>query len=253
MDYSFRPEVFVNFPWFFFHAATVVKNTLSDGLWMWYEEMDGDTVKRHPCYEGRRGHPSYVVRSRKIKVKGRGQPLLDPLTGKEILRYDHFRELLLDRAWRVPVLLGKLPQSPATDASAEQKGTYAMFMMLLFRPWRSPSSAVAAWLLSQQICPRDQAQNADVVWSAMYAEFLRWRQDDIHRIAEPYFQRTGQSLATPAYDSESWWACMIYLRLSNLELVTSRKKSVKHSSPTEIFGVPVEETVSYTHLRAHET
>ena len=99
-----------------------------------------------------------------------------------------------------------------------------MFMMLLFRQWRSPSSALEAWLLPQHISPGVQAQSVDVVWLAMYAEFLRWRQDDIHRIAEPYFQRTGQSLASPAYDSESWWACMIYLRLSNLELVTSRKK-----------------------------
>ena len=86
------------------------------------------------------------------------------------------------------------------------------------------------------------AHDADVVWLAVYDEFLRWRLDEIHKIAEPHFQSTGPFMATPQYDTQTWWACIIYLRLSKLELVLSRKRSVKNTSPTEIFGIPVQES-----------
>ena len=80
----------------------------------------------------------------------------------------------------------------------------------------------------------------DLAWEAVHTEYIRWRRDDILAIAEPYYSRDGSALPQPVYDSIDWLACLIYQRLSNLELVLSRKRSVKGSTPTEIFGVPVD-------------
>ena len=127
---------------------------------MWYEVVTGNTVRRHPCYERRRGNASYVVRSRTIEKQNRGEPLLDPVTGNQLLRYDHVRELRLYEAWRAPVLLGKMPACPSADDSPERKGTYAMFIMLLFRPWRFPSNSLPEWLAPHHISPNLQPHDA---------------------------------------------------------------------------------------------
>jgi len=177
-----------------------------------------------------------------VKEAGRGVPVLDRYTGKPLLRYDDYRALLLQKAWRIPILLGKLVPCPKTESNAQEKGMYGLLLMLLFRPWRSPEGVLKEWLEKSKKLELPRAPYAsDVVWLSLYREYLRWRRDDIRVVAHPYFQRTGPSKPQPAYNSKEWWACMIFLRLSNLELVLSRKKSVKHSMPTDIDGVPIEE------------
>ena len=127
---------------------------------------------------------------------------------------------------------------------------YALYMMMLFRPWRRPSAALRTWLGDLQAESAHERPSADQVWTKLFEEFLQWRQH-IKEVAAPYFRRywpqDARSLDRPPYDSPEWWACMVYLRLSNLELTLSRKKSVKGSMPSDIDGVPLEE-----HLHSDE-
>eukprot|EP00973_Karenia_brevis_P034518 4761293-Karenia_brevis.AAC.1 len=51
--------------------------------------------------------------------------------------YNHYRILRTHKPWRVPILYGKMPRKPDDRSTAEERGRYAIFMMLMFRPWRS--------------------------------------------------------------------------------------------------------------------
>ena len=96
---------------------------------------DRDTIRRYPCYEGYRESNAYIVRSHRVRNAGKGKgmkAMLERSTGKAILRYDHYRELMLDRPWRIPLLKGKMPPCPKHDSSAEDKGKYGLFLMFLF-------------------------------------------------------------------------------------------------------------------------
>ena len=205
-DYLWRPDVMGNFPWFFFYAATDVSWNLKDGLWLWHEEKEGTTTLRHPCYEARRGSEYYTVRSHRVKETGGGRgmkAMLERGTGKAILRYDHYRELRLDRPWRIPLLRGKMPACPNENSSAEDKGQYALFVMFLFRPWRHPSSAVKMWLEKGQ-CLRlaEGPYSSDTVWTSLYEEYLRWYTVDVETIATPYFRCEGETLPAPLFDTK---------------------------------------------------
>lgn len=243
-DYDWRPRALENYPVYFFVAATDLTYTLKDGLWMWFEPEpgeDGYPNARHPCYEHRAQNIAYHVKSKKIKSGGRARALTDPRTGKTLTRYDHYRSLRMYEAWSVPVLQGKMPQAPKSDSTWEQKGKYAMCLMMLFRPWRSPKAALRTWLPEiMEDCSKEHLLPSDDVWSALYHEFLRWRETLLME-ASPLLRRGVQTVPTPPYNSPLWWTCLIHLRLSNLELVLSRKRSVKESMPTDIGGVPVEE------------
>ena len=151
------------------------------------------------------------------------------------MRYDHYREARLEVPWRVPVLHGKLPSCPQADSTAEQRGKYALFLMLLFRPWRDKGTALQSWLQDHlPVLRGTDAHTSDAVWLAIYAEYMRWRRDDLSLRAQPFFRRDGIARAEPTYDTEEWWACAIYSRLNNMELFLSRKRSQKMSVSTDI-------------------
>ena len=163
-------------------------------------------MRRHPCYEARRGSEAYTVRSHRVKETAprRGmQAMLERSTGKAILRYDHYRELRLDRAWRIPLLRGKMPACPNESSSAEDNGKYGLFLMFLFRPWRQPDAAVKTWLQDgQHLRLAEGPYTSDTVWNAVYEEYLRWFTDEIQSVAAPFFQRAAGNLPSPIFDTK---------------------------------------------------
>ena len=78
-----------------------------------------------------------------------------------IHRYDFYVRLLTSTAWRVPVVSGKLPREPPEDAQTKEKGIYALFLMMLFRPHRSFDEIV-------YVSIRDVAEigTEDDIWTA---------------------------------------------------------------------------------------
>ena len=81
-------------------------------------------------------------------------------------------------------------------------------------------------------------------WQALYVEFRRWRTDDVESIASSFFTGPGidrkQHEVLP-YNSKTWWACLIFLRLRNFDLVLRKHTSVKNKPPEMALGVPIVE------------
>ena len=100
--------------------------------------------------------------------------------------------------------------------------------------------AIASWLTTFN---GEEMHGADDYWMAIYKEYLRWRAKEIVEVAEPFVNRCSTAQSPPSFTHEqpTWWACLVYQRMSNLELVLSRKKSVKDATPQNIAGIPIEE------------
>ena len=60
--------------------------------------------------------------------------------GEPLHKYDYYVRLRVDKPWKVPLLYGQLPRAPDSAATANERGTYGLLMMLLFRPFRHPRS-----------------------------------------------------------------------------------------------------------------
>jgi hypothetical protein len=162
-------------------------------------------------------------------------PLRDA-SGVVLLRADHYRQIRTDEPWRVPVLLGALPTTPHSESTAEEKGKYALFIMMLFRPWRSVYGALTDWMGSPGLLRR-RAQ-ADV-WLALYDAYTTWSQW-LTSATTCYCTPPGKP--TPAFNTADWWACMSARCVDNLSIVLSRR--MEHTKPpTTIDGLPVDEDV----------
>ena len=131
-----------------------------------------------------------------------------------------------------------MPRLPDDASTPEERGRYAIFMMMLSRPWRDPAATVDQW--SRVILP---AGKIDAVWDSLFMEYLRWRREENIEVAWPYFRRNDVTHETPDYgkNPKEWWACLVFTRLLHMELVLSHRKSAKQTKPTEILGLPVEE------------
>ena len=145
-DYDWRPDALEQFPYYFFIAGTDVVTSVKDGVCPWHEERDlatGKLLGRHPCFDIRATDPRYWERSSRIleekasegSVKTKKAALRDEHRNP-IIKADHFRQLRLQKAWSIPQFAGRLPATPDERTSAEDKAKFALFTMLLFRPWR---------------------------------------------------------------------------------------------------------------------
>ena len=164
-DYDWRPDCLELYPLYFFIAATCIQNRLpgTDGTWNWHEECDADgaVIGRHPCYAHRENDQRSWVKSRTLRDESGS---LVPLRGKDLRVYDHYRMLRLTTPWRLPVLFGKMPPNPQSDSTAHDKARYAMFMMLMLRPWRSPERDFCQWF------QRSDATDTDAVYNSIYTD-----------------------------------------------------------------------------------
>eukprot|EP00973_Karenia_brevis_P037971 5235912-Karenia_brevis.AAC.1 len=75
--------------------------------------------------------------------------------------------------------------------------------MFLFRPWRQANAAVKMWLENgQHLRLPEGPYTSDIVWNAVYEEYLRWYTDEIESIAAPFFQRAADTLQFPIFDTK---------------------------------------------------
>ena len=92
-------------------------------------------------------------------------------------------------------------------STPEDRGRFALFMMMMFRPWRELDATVALWA-------RDAWHSAqcDAIWEALFAEFVRWR-GRLIADAFPYYAAGLPHLPAPVYNSKAWWTCLTYPKL----------------------------------------
>ena len=96
-------------------------------------------------------------------------PLMDE--HKQVLyTYAYYVHLRLHAPWRVPILYGRLPRLPDPKAPAYEKATYALFIMMLFRPHRSLAD-IAEFAFGGH---HFQGSIEDA-WQAIFQEYEQWR------------------------------------------------------------------------------
>ena len=220
-DYIFRPLKLQKFSWYFFVAACDATKESKANILPWREYGN----VRHPCYY--QGTP---VRSSVLacSLQENGEP---------IRRYPYHVVLRTHTAWRVPMLLGGMPHKPAKDATEIEKGTYALFIMLLFRAWQGYECVD---FLQRLLGDYKDGMAESLAWTLVYKEYLRWREQDIDAKARPYLNKGMPCGKEPAFDTDEWWACMTSVRLRNVELATHSLRSTPYSAPSDIDGLPVE-------------
>ena len=146
--------------------------------------------------------------------------------GKSLHHYRYYPKLRTTEAWFVPTLYGRMPKKPVADADPEEKGKYALFVMLLFRPWRGVH--VPDFL--DNVLYSSSGMPLQVAWHKIHDEFIRWRRDEIDKVAQPYLQRELPIEAQPSFNSRDWWACMTALRLRNLDVSLPQDAAEKPSA-----------------------
>ena len=218
-DYIFRPAQLEEFSWYFMVAACDAAAHHEQEILQWscYDDV------RHPCYE-----QGPLVMSKILAC-----PLKK--SGKNLHYYRYYPKLRTTEAWFVPTLYGRMPKKPVADADPEEKGKYALFVMLLFRPWRGVH--VPDFL--GDVLYSSSGMPLHVAWHKIHDEFIRWRRDDIDKVAQPYLQRASPIEAQPPYNSRDWWACMTALRLRNLDISLRQDAAEKPSAtPSDLSLLP---------------
>ena len=195
----------------------------------------------HPCY--RDGLDSGLWWKSKTCTNANGvhQILLDE-AGNIASSADHYREIRVAEPWRVPQIFGHIPQLPTELSTATARGKYALFAMLLFRPWRAPGAALAEWLGP----PRPEVageDSADRVGQALHEEFTRWRETLRVHVREYRASPEARQHPTPSYSGDSnlaspWWSAMTLRRLDHLELFCGKPTPTK-MKPETLDGLPL--------------
>ena len=177
-------------------------------------------------------------------------PLLNS-SQRPIFKYAYYIQLRTEETWRVPILHAKLPRLPDLHATPEEKGTYALFLMLLFRPHREVSEIARPLKVAQAASPKKCSKDKrdDAAWTAVYEEFLRWRTHDIDALAAPYFKKSKlDTLPEPRLHGNrdnpgrrTWWACMISEKLRNYDTANRLHKVEASLPPQNLGALPVYE------------
>ena len=215
-DYSYRPVALELFPLYFFIAGTECKVAVRSGTWDWYIASDADidlhtmvmtedgnvvrTLRNHPCY--RHYCDDRLIRRSKNSTdeSGRKLPLRHSKDNTIMHMPDHYRVIRTDTVWEIPLLCGKAPILPKEDDSAETKGKYALYAMMLLRPWRSMITALADWIgpSSSNGALSHGGDVASSVWHALHAEYQRWSADLAVRAA-PFLSKDNDLWRQPPF------------------------------------------------------
>ena len=222
-DYPFRPAKLAKFPLYFFIAGCVPVLHLD------HRSMDWEVLRVSGVEIRQRSYEATPVMSKAI-------PELHLLTpaGEAIHKYGFYVRLEVDVAWSVPVIHGKMPKVPGDNATPYEKGIFALFLMMLFRPHRNIRDVFPATLHSS-VCDR----NEDDPWNAVYMEFCRWRRDEIDAVAASCKQRLQEDSAfNIEFDSDFWWACLIHEKLRNYETSMRPQHGDLCTVPHDLAGLP---------------
>ena len=164
--------------------------------------------------------------------------------------YPYVLSLRTHKAWRCPELIGRIPSRIHDTSTSREKGEFALFVMLLLRPYRYFETEILEE--ARRNILKGSLSDADAHWMALYESYLKWR-SDVEAVARPLWSKGCSSALAPgppilAADSESssppsststWWACAIYAKLRNFDLVVAKHTARSSSVPTTVYGLPV--------------
>ena len=213
-DYDWRPLELEAFPLYFFMSACDASTHCDSTTLPWM-------LGYAPC--------SKDVLSKRYH----GVQLRDPSTGEVLVESGYYVQLRTQVCWKVPVLYGRIPAGVASDSCPSDKGLYALFVMLLFRPFRN---VVDLFPVRET---HTDAELPDSAWMALFTEYQRWRDVEVDSVAQPYLNRSAaHPMGTPEFGSKDWWACMVALRLRNLELTMTKHGGAEFQQPSDCSHLP---------------
>ena len=256
-DYQYRPDVMEHFSVYYFCAGTKIVAKLQSDTWLWHVATDaetelqrhvrlsdGDRLSRrdHPCYRDGQDPNLWWYSKTCTDLNGKKLPL-DDHDGVRASSADHYRQIRLREPWRVPQIFGHIPQLPTADSTSEARGDYALFAMVLFRPWRAPGAALQAWLGPPKRAHAGDGCSARI-GDALYEEFCRWRQSLRDDVDEYRTSTSASEQPSPPYPNRqepgtAWWSAMTLARLDNLELLCAKRTPDSTKPPTTLDGLPL--------------
>jgi hypothetical protein len=188
----------------------------------WFEPSDGT---RHP-----RGAIRYSSALKDVPLLTPSQD--GPRQPRPLVAYPFYVSLRKQKAWRCPEMIGHIPARVDDTSTPRQKGELGLFIMLLFRPYRSFEKDVLGPALAH--LSHGDSTDASAYWTAVYESYLAWR-SSIEHIAKPILQAGDDTALAPGppaltrpfsdhglSPTTRWWACVIYLKLRNFDLVLWR-------------------------------
>ena len=100
-------------------------------------------------------------------------PLLNA-SHQPVFRYGYYVQFRTEKTWKVPMLHARMPRVPDSQSTAAEKGDYALFLIILFRPHRD---ILQIALHYRQVPPAAKNISKEAAtegtWLAIYEEFLR--------------------------------------------------------------------------------
>ena len=225
LDYVFRPRQLEEFLLYFFMAGCAAAQGPGGRCMDWVEFA----------------RPSGALRQGSFRAKPKGSSsapglcLLDSAR-MPIHEYGYYVRLRTDSPWEVPLLHARFPRVPGDDSTPADRGFYALFLMLLFRPHRNLGDFLSAAISGADVS-YDFA-DADDRWRAVYNEFCSWR-GNIEGVAEA--TADGYAAGTvdmPVFNSSTWWACMIAERLRNYEAAFGKYPHDAFTTPSNVNVLP---------------
>ena len=86
--------------------------------------------------------------------------------GKPYVTAPYYCGVITKKAWLVPNILGRFPKTPSSTSTSEERGHFAVFMLLLFKPWRNLKHDV---LFAIESC-----LDLNSAWDAVCAHYEAW-------------------------------------------------------------------------------
>ena len=118
--------------------------------------------------------------------------------------------------------------------SFEEKGAYALFSMLLLRPWRCPYLAIKSWIGDPKSFRGIMQEN---VWLALYDAYSKWR-EQLKITTAPFFSRNPNNwMPAPPFGTELWWNCRVHTIVENMDMAFARPGNQVSKVP-DIHGLP---------------
>ena len=98
--------------------------------------------------------------------------------------------------------------------------------------------------LERALLPCTSDCESECLWAKIYAEYEVWW-GALRDVALPFVTRHDEpaegavaSRVLPRFGTPEWWACMIFLKVRNLDLVVSRVKHVAYQQPQKAERLP---------------
>ena len=217
------------FPLYFFMAAVEAQKNLGPNTLDWKELRSSNQGVGTASVNSttQRQYTAKPVMSSKYKDIQLMNSDLTPL-----FTYDYYVHLLLQKAWKVPIVYGSLPRFPEADATCYDKGMYALMMMLLFKPYRTFDELLRDCGLDVVFRgTRDQA------FMKVYDEFQKWRKK-VDLVARS-FCTDNVAGDQPVPLTDDWWDCMVSEKMRNYNGVQRRHVTEAGSAPADLSLLPI--------------